>query len=132
MWLIHANSSIFYVLSWVNTWNEGLNYVVLFLRTLSIHNLDTHCRNIIKTICLKKVFSVEQPILKQILSFLILTSANVFCNDVIVYLFLSEQEDHPRWVQHFRLACHPATTVGIHRHLACDKGFFNLVNICFF
>jgi hypothetical protein len=43
-------------------------------------------------------------------------------------IIFSEQEDHPRWVQHFRLACHPATTVGLHRHLACDRGFFNLVS----
>ena len=39
----------------------------------------------------------------------------------------SSEESRPRWVEHFRSACHPATTIGMHRHLACDKGFFSLL-----
>ena len=42
-------------------------------------------------------------------------------------LKLSPEESRPRWVEHFKLACHPATTVGLHRHLASDRGFFGLV-----
>ena len=39
----------------------------------------------------------------------------------------SPEESRPRWVEHFRSACHPATTIGLHRHLACDRGFFSLL-----
>ena len=39
----------------------------------------------------------------------------------------SAEESRPRWVEHFRSACHPATTIGLHRHLACDRGFFSLL-----
>ena len=39
----------------------------------------------------------------------------------------SAEESRPRWVEHFRTACHPATTIGLHRHLACDRGFFSLL-----
>ena len=36
------------------------------------------------------------------------------------------EEDFPRWVENFKAACHPATKVGIARHLASDPGFFKL------
>ena len=39
----------------------------------------------------------------------------------------SPEESRPRWVEHFRSACHPATTIGLHRHIACDRGFFSLM-----
>lgn len=37
------------------------------------------------------------------------------------------EEEFPRWVETFKHACHPATTVGLVRHLASDPGFFKLV-----
>ena len=36
------------------------------------------------------------------------------------------EEEHPRWVENFKHACHPATEVGLMRHLATDQGFFKL------
>ena len=39
----------------------------------------------------------------------------------------SFEESRPRWVEHFRFACHPATTIGLHRHIASDRGFFALM-----
>ena len=36
------------------------------------------------------------------------------------------EEEFPRWVENFKTACHPATKVGIARHLASDPGFFKL------
>ncbi len=33
----------------------------------------------------------------------------------------------PGWLAAFREACHPATTIGLRRHLAADRGFFALV-----
>ena len=36
------------------------------------------------------------------------------------------EEEFPRWVENFKAACHPATKVGIVRHLASDQGFFKL------
>ncbi len=37
------------------------------------------------------------------------------------------EEEFPRWMENFKSACHPATTVGLTRHLASDQGFFKLV-----
>ncbi len=39
----------------------------------------------------------------------------------------SAEEDYPRWVEHFKHACHPATLTGFQRHLASDAGFFKLM-----
>ena len=36
------------------------------------------------------------------------------------------EEEFPRWVENFKHACHPATTIGLVRHLASDSGFFKL------
>ena len=36
------------------------------------------------------------------------------------------EEEFPRWMENFKTACHPATKVGIARHLASDAGFFKL------
>ena len=36
------------------------------------------------------------------------------------------EEEFPRWMENFKTACHPATKVGIARHLASDPGFFKL------
>jgi hypothetical protein len=37
------------------------------------------------------------------------------------------EEEFPRWVEHFKHACHPATTIGLNRHVASDPGFFKLI-----
>ena len=34
------------------------------------------------------------------------------------------EEEYPKWVENFKQACHPATTIGLTRHLASDPGFF--------
>ncbi len=39
----------------------------------------------------------------------------------------SAEEEYPRWVEHFRHACHPATSTGLQRHLASDPGFFKMM-----
>ena len=36
------------------------------------------------------------------------------------------EEDFPRWVENFKTVCHPATKIGLTRHLASDQGFFKL------
>ena len=36
------------------------------------------------------------------------------------------EEEFPRWVENFKHACHPATSVGLVRHVASDLGFFKL------
>ena len=36
------------------------------------------------------------------------------------------EEEFPRWVENFKHACHPATSVGLVRHVASDSGFFKL------
>ena len=38
----------------------------------------------------------------------------------------TQNEDYPKWVENFKMACHPATKVGMTRHLASDDGFFKL------
>jgi hypothetical protein len=34
---------------------------------------------------------------------------------------------YPAWVESFRLSCHPCTVVGLHKHVARDRGFFKLL-----
>ena len=34
------------------------------------------------------------------------------------------EEEYPKWAENFRQACHPATLVGLTRHLASNPGFF--------
>ena len=41
------------------------------------------------------------------------------------------EEEFPRWMENFKTACHPATKVGIARHLASDPGFFKLFSHVF-
>ena len=41
------------------------------------------------------------------------------------------EEEFPRWMENFKIACHPATKVGIARHLASDPGFFKLFSHVF-
>ena len=40
---------------------------------------------------------------------------------------LKPDHAHPNWINHFRTACHPATEVGLYRHLASDRGFFDIL-----
>lgn len=36
-------------------------------------------------------------------------------------------KDYPRWIERFKHACHPATSVGLYKHVASDSGFFQLL-----
>ena len=38
----------------------------------------------------------------------------------------SAEEEFPKWSENFKTSCHPATKVGLARHLASDQGFFKL------
>ncbi len=38
-----------------------------------------------------------------------------------------ERSRGPDWLGPFKQACHPATSLGLRRHLAADRGFFRLV-----
>ena len=31
------------------------------------------------------------------------------------------------WLKSFKQACHPATAIGLYRHLASDRGFFDMI-----
>ena len=38
----------------------------------------------------------------------------------------AKSDSYPQWLEGFKRACHPATKIGILKHIACDKGFFKL------
>ena len=44
-----------------------------------------------------------------------------------VYLFQIMLETPTPWLKSFKLACHPATSIGLYRHLASDRGFFDMI-----
>ena len=45
----------------------------------------------------------------------------------LVYLFQIMLETPTPWLKSFKLACHPATSIGLYRHLASDRGFFDMI-----
>ena len=49
------------------------------------------------------------------------------CLCTYVYLFQIMLETPTPWLKSFKLACHPATSIGLYRHLASDRGFFDMI-----